>query len=71
MRFDAHPDGDGIVAIHHRLGTWEPQVRCERSDGSNVGYRFINAVSPDDVEVATVPLSGVSTIIVEAREEPE
>lgn len=70
LRVTVEPDADGIVSVRHDLGGGPVNVRCERADGSGVGYRFVSYVGPGEVEVATVPGSGVSVVVIEPGEVP-
>ena len=58
----AMPDEDGIVSIRHRLRTEDLTVRCYTADGSPVGFLWATPISADEIEVVTVPSSGVSEI---------
>lgn len=64
------PDADGIAPVRHTLETMNVRVvRCVRADGSGVGYRFFQVITKDEVEVATVPGSGVVAVVVEAADD--
>lgn len=60
------PGEDGIFAVRHGLGTERVIVRCfTRPDGDPVGYMAAVSLSPDEVEVMTVPGSGITAVTVE------
>lgn len=65
MEYVAELDGNGIASIRHGLGTTSVQVRCLNAEGEAVGYQFHTPISPDEVEVVTVPGSGVAKVIVQ------
>lgn len=64
-KFEVSPDGDGIVSVRHGFGTEDVRVRCLRADGSGVGYRYFMAIGPDEIDLVTVPGSGVVFVEVE------
>lgn len=65
MRVEVEPDGNGIVSVRHNLGTTNVQVTCERADGSGVGYALHSAITADEIEIVTVPGSGIAAVIVQ------
>lgn len=70
LRFEVAPDADGLVSLRHEgIGAKSVHVRCLRRDEQGqevgVGYLFHSAITEDDIEVATVPGSGVVAILVE------
>lgn len=67
-RAAALADPNGIVAVKHRLNSENVEVQCLNALGMPIGYRAVNVISPDEVEVATVPGSGVSVVLVTAIE---
>lgn len=73
MRFEVAPDADGIISLRHGLNAGSVQVTCLRrgQDGQEeqVGYLFHSAITADDVEVATVPGSGVVAVVVETLDD--
>lgn len=64
------PADTTIVSAVHELGTEDVHVRCERADGTAVGYAAAVPISAGEVEVVLVPDSGAATVYVTAAEAP-
>lgn len=56
------PDQDGIVSVRHHWHNQDLDVKCFREDGSSAPYMVAHAVAPDQVEVLTLPGSGVVAV---------
>lgn len=70
LRFDVEPGSDGLIPLHHEgIGAKSVHVRCLRRDERGqevaVGYLFHTVITRHDIEVATVPGSGVVAVLVE------
>lgn len=65
----AVPDGSGIVCVRHELGTEDVEVECRGADGSLIGYLLSSPIDRDEVEVITIPGSGVATVCVRAADD--
>lgn len=71
VRIPVTPDETGLVQVLHGLATEDVEVYCETADGSRVGYLVAASISPDEVEVQTVPGSDVAAVVVVVRDETD
>jgi hypothetical protein len=66
--YPAQPDDNGIVSVRHGLGSENVTVGCQNAAGDPVGYRLFIPIDADQIEVATVPGSGVVSVLVEPKD---